>query len=499
MNTHVVPGSGRADARDEIRWRHTLLALAALTAWLFALRCLGPSNLTDNDQERPAAYVIDAFRNGHWLVQRDWTGDIASKPPLYTWISAGLSWIAGGAHRWTLYLPCALAMFGSAALVADRLRKVAGSREALLGGVLFLACPLTAKLVCTARTDALFTFFVTLTAASAHAAWSGVAISRNTGWIRTWFYAALATLTKGPLGLVLGFAGLLAGIRTRRNKTSPPLIWDRRHFAGLAMLVLLAGGWFGGAWLQAGNPLFQKLIIGELAGHALRTEGTVPGLGLAIVPGFLLSRFAPWSLAAFWALWLTLRRRDSSSPRHSLERFAAAWLVTGIVTLGLAGHQRGDLVAPLMPAAAILAAGPVAGWLQDWNVRRLLSATLGVSFLLGAGLQVHHRLSRPSVFAESRGAEHLAAAYLQTGRSPDRLAFVNTPYALQFELGTMRRVLDFGQAAELLRNDPRSAVAISNRKALMESLGTDSRRIRVIASWPSGQAPQSCIVQLDPP
>ena len=40
----------------------------------------------------------------------------------------------------------------------------------------------------------------------------------------------------------------------------------------------------------------------------------------------------------------------------SRQRFSAAWLVIGLVTFGLASHQRGDLVAPLMPAGAMLAA-----------------------------------------------------------------------------------------------------------------------------------------------
>jgi len=39
-----------------------------------------PPNLLDQDQERPAAYVLDVIKNGNWLCQRDWTGDITSKP-----------------------------------------------------------------------------------------------------------------------------------------------------------------------------------------------------------------------------------------------------------------------------------------------------------------------------------------------------------------------------------------------------------------------------------
>src|SRR5215813_5561590 len=69
------------------------LALIALT--LFMVRVMAPPDLLDQDQERPASYVMDAVRNGNWICQRDWTGDVSSKPPLWTWL-ASLFTVVGG-------------------------------------------------------------------------------------------------------------------------------------------------------------------------------------------------------------------------------------------------------------------------------------------------------------------------------------------------------------------------------------------------------------------
>src|ERR1035437_4176789 len=60
---------------------YVFLGLVVLT--MFVIRLKGPPDLMDNDQERPAAYVIVLLQNGNWLCQRDATGDITSKPPLY--------------------------------------------------------------------------------------------------------------------------------------------------------------------------------------------------------------------------------------------------------------------------------------------------------------------------------------------------------------------------------------------------------------------------------
>src|SRR5713226_8175934 len=63
--------------------------IVSLTAIiLFTLRLTAPPNLLDQDQERPASYVLDVVKNGNWLCQRDLNGEITSKPPLYTWLAA---------------------------------------------------------------------------------------------------------------------------------------------------------------------------------------------------------------------------------------------------------------------------------------------------------------------------------------------------------------------------------------------------------------------------
>src|SRR5712664_4641220 len=93
------------------RWVH-LAALSILAAVIFAMRLVAPPNLLDQDQERPASYVLDVVKNGNWLCQRDLSGDITSKPPLYTWVCALLTLACGRINILCIYLPGALAAFG---------------------------------------------------------------------------------------------------------------------------------------------------------------------------------------------------------------------------------------------------------------------------------------------------------------------------------------------------------------------------------------------------
>src|SRR5258706_10504897 len=95
----------------------SVLLILAVGAASFAIRLLAPPNLLDQDQERPAAYVLDVVQNGNWICQRDHLDDITSKPPLFTWLSATTAILTGRVNEFSLYLPGALAAIRTALLL----------------------------------------------------------------------------------------------------------------------------------------------------------------------------------------------------------------------------------------------------------------------------------------------------------------------------------------------------------------------------------------------
>src|ERR1044071_1418316 len=85
-------------------------------ALIFLIALTGYPSLMDNER-RVGAYVLDAVQNGNWVIQKDVTGDIASKPPLLTWIAAVATVCTGSLNRFAIYLPSALAVIGIALLL----------------------------------------------------------------------------------------------------------------------------------------------------------------------------------------------------------------------------------------------------------------------------------------------------------------------------------------------------------------------------------------------
>ena len=163
-------------AKSKKRWQKTLpvfylLALIVVT-WvgIFAVRLAGPPNIGDNDQERPAAYVLDVLVNGDWIVQRDDTGDITSKPPLYTWVTALTAKAYGKLDEFSLYLPGALCVLIVALLIHVIGESYFGRNAGAAGALAYLLSIAAFKQAHLARTDALFALTVVVTAILAYAA-----------------------------------------------------------------------------------------------------------------------------------------------------------------------------------------------------------------------------------------------------------------------------------------------------------------------------------------
>jgi 4-amino-4-deoxy-L-arabinose transferase-like glycosyltransferase len=463
-----------------------LVALWLVALILFVVRVTGPSNLMDNDQERPASYIMDAVLHGHWWCQVDWTGDIMSKPPLFTWIGALATLPAGHANLVSLYSPCLVAMILTVTLLFRFGRDPFGWAAGFLAGLMYLAAPSGVKHIALARTDALFAATIALTALLGFRAWT-----TGKGWPWFWFAAALATLTKGPLGVGLGAMGLLAGLWERFSSAgngihSPgnqaahqePRITPggRRmwvsQLGGIALFLFLTVGWFGLAYQQGGQAFIDKVIGRELVGHLVSDEHGTFGIGFVKAPLYWLSRFLPWSLLAVVGLWRVVAHPAADGNERRFERFLFCWIVGGLILFSLAKHQRGDLPLPLHPPAALLAGRELARWLPGWEPWKLLRRSLATvcAVLALYTLYLHTVFKQTWEVKESEAVASFARQIAQDSSLPP-LLHVDSPYALQFHLNTMNRTVGFQEAAAALKSGDPCAVAVCDSTALAAAMG----------------------------
>jgi len=468
-----------------LAWR---ILLAALVLALFALRLSGPSNLEADAQDRNVGYVMDVVWEGHWLVQQDIRGRIMSKPPLHTWIAAAFAEI-GGINRLTLALPSALAVLAMALLVVEVGRRRYGILAGGLAGFAVVMAPMMSKHIALVRTDALFALVVALGAFAAQRAWE-----RGGGWVPFWFWAGLATLIKGPLGLVLAAMGLLAWFWERRSDPATPRPAGT-HWAGVAAFLLLTLGWLVPAIVSAGQPLVDKLFFQELVGQAagVGKEG-YPGRNLPRPTLYFILRFLPFSLFVLYGLWRILRRPAAEAAARRFERFLFCWIVGGIVLFSLASHHRGDLLLPLWPAAALLAGGEMARLAGRLGGRLSGAVLAGLTlfFLAGTWWTYHVKAARDSEEVRyTVAAERAARALAGSGLEVKHLRHLDTPVTLQLGLGTFRTWIGEEEALRLANGTAPVLLAVESPEDFPRLFGAGGPALKEVFRWPpdgNGQA-----------
>lgn len=448
-----------------------------LAAVLFALRLAGPPNLMDNDQERPASYVVDAVQNGHWAVQYDWMGGVSSKPPLYTWLAAIPTLALGRISYVSLYLPAFLSVLATALLILRRGGARFGPAAGLAAAVTFLVSPIMSRQVALARTDALFMLTVALAALAAYDAWV-----RGTGWIRFWLLAALVMLAKGPLGILLAAGGLCAGLWEKPPSSPGPA--RREHFVGVLLCLAITLGWASLAYRAAGQAFVDRVLKRELVGHLVAGDKGEAPLRYFYEPAlYFLHRFAPWSLVACVAFWRVVRRPAADPGERRFERFLFGWFFAGLVVFCLAPHQRGDLLSPIIPPVALLGGRELARWLARLApARRAAGSAAAMLALLAVNAAYYLTRGNDVWVRRTVGMEQLAREIREkAGDAP--LVHTDTPYTLQFYLNTMQTLVPPEEAARLLTGSNKVYVASCDFRPVARLLprGFDDREV---ARWP---------------
>ncbi len=445
--------------------------ITGIAICMFGLRLAGPANLVSQDQERPAAYVLDVTKNGHWLCQRDLDGGITSKPPVWTWLSAVASLAWGRIGEFTLYLPGALAALGTAWLVYGAGKRFFGVRAGFMAAVAVLLTTAGYKQFGLARTDGVFTFTIAVSALLGFRAWQ-----LRHGWIWFWMMSAVATLTKGPLGLILAAGGLLAsGWEGAIHELKPV---RGGHLSGIALFLLLTVGWLALSTWQLGSQVTDKLIREELLPQAIgKSDGHYPGTLLWQPCLYYLGRAAPWSVLTYFGLWQVWKsRKVPNNPwiqavgdtyggeSIRFTRFVSCWFAFGLLLFSLAPHQRGDLVWPLIPAGALLAGRQVAELTRKVPARVFYSWLCLVIVVGNAGFACYTLVWRARTEAAQHNAalKRLAAEIERRGGKEFPLTHVNDPMTFQVYLDTFRPRISVERAMQLLKGPQAAWVAVTD-------------------------------------
>src|SRR5262249_12915555 len=103
----------------------------------------------------------------------------------------------------------------------------------------------------------------------------------------------------------------------------------------------------------------------------------------------------------------------------------------------------------------------------------------------------HYRweAARSVVVKRTQGMEQLAGFVRDRVGPRFPLTHVDDPFALQFYLGTMRPIISFERAAELLRSGTPVFVVVRDVATLKGRLGPNGPTLYTLARWPESGEP----------
>jgi len=465
-----------AAIQNEPGSRRILCAILLFGGALFTITLTGLPQFMDNEW-RLSAYVLDILQNGRFFCPTDANGDVISKPPMLAWLAALGAALTGSVNAFAMYWPTAAATTVTTALLFVYGRKYFGWRTGLFGAMAYAISYVGLSQMSMPRYDGLLALPVTATAFAAFSAWQ-----TGRGWTWFWLFAAFGTLVKGPIAVLLPAFGLLAYFWERRSQPQQNRAAGSQ-LPGILLFFVITGGWFALAYLEMGKPLLDKMLGRELIAHAVeKTSG--PFSGIAEPTKAFLGIYAPWSVVALAGFWRIVRSPSSDAVQRRLERFLLLWFVLGLILFSVAAHQRGRLIYPLIPAAALVAGLQLSRWTTRLRSRSLLftSGIIALVFLVGSFLYTHVIISKSRRVQETLAMKALAERLERAGPGAVPLTYIRGPISLQVWLNTRQPDLTLAQAGALL-GGTNPAFVVTKDATTVRAAAPTNAGIHEVFSW----------------
>lgn len=394
---------------------YLVLAVAA-TAVL--LPGIGSRDLWNPDEPRYAEVaremLLEPRAIEHFLVPRLNGERYDQKPPLHFWNIALFGALRGGVDEVAARLPSLVAGIGSVLVVFALASRLFDRKTAWLAAPIFLTSALVMWNGRVGQIDMTLTFLELL----AILFWA-----RGRPWTRErpsapddpaprpgshlanlLFFACLglATLAKGPVGLIVPLLAVVAWLAFERDRAG---VAELRLGRGLLLWAAIVLAWFGPAVWIAGQSYFDALILDQtVSRYAEATYHPRPWhYYFRTLPG----TFAPWTLLAPVTVYAAFRisHRESAGREARAVRFLLIWIASTFVFFSVSGGKRTVYLLALAAPLAMLVAYGVLAIRDRWPRFR-------AAFLISAA-------TVPLLFGVVAAAAPVAARDLPDGSIPE--------------------------------------------------------------------------------
>lgn len=279
---------------------------------------LGLTDYNTKGEPREAIVAYSMLETGNWVLPRNYGGDIAFKPPFFHWSIAALSLPFGGVSEGTSRLPSALALIGMGLAVYWFYARRKNAWTGLLTACVTLTCFEVHRAGFACRVDMVLTAFIVLALLQFYFWYERK--QKGIPWLAILFMGC-ATLTKGPVGIILPCFVTGVFLWIREGKFWKPSF----TLAGIALLAcVIPAIWYVLAYQQGGKE-FLDLVMEENFGRFLGKmsyESHENPVSYNFI--MLFAGWVPWTLLVVFSLFSWHYRKPSGKLKESLQYSWAA-------------------------------------------------------------------------------------------------------------------------------------------------------------------------------
>lgn len=322
-----------------------IIILAVFSCVLFMLgNQLLP--LTDPDEVFYAQTAKEMSVRHEWNIPFLFGQPQFEKPILIYWLLRVAFHIFGITDFAARFFPALFAVLGIIGVYMLAMVGFNDSKKALASAIVLMSCAIYMGLARTVFTDMIFSVFILFAILSFF--WGYFYPSRrDRGIILFFIFTALATLAKGPLGLLLPLAAIALFLFIRRETKS---FFRFSVISGAALFAAICLPWYIFITVKYGNQFTHEFFYNDHIRRLFFAEHAGNDRWY-FYPGSMLGLFFPWSFFLIAALYYLARSRLKLLP---IQQLLICWVAVVFLIFQAAHSKLVSYILPLFPALALI-------------------------------------------------------------------------------------------------------------------------------------------------